>query len=78
MIRSHEIVQQALLGALAAALFTSIVWLIIGETPSWWVTMLAVEAMALAGAVALKAQRKRRIAQLQADFERPAFGENRP
>lgn len=78
MIRSYEIVQQVILGGLSAALFTGIAWLVIGETPSWWVTMLAVEAVALAAVAIVKIQRKRRVNQLQADFERPAFGEDRP
>ncbi|MEW1630792.1 hypothetical protein AB0387_25960 [Streptomyces sp. NPDC089173] len=77
MIRSHDFVQHFILGALAAALSIGIVWLIVGDTPAWWVTMLAVEAMALAGALALRAQRRRHIARIQADFDRPAFGEDR-
>lgn len=76
MIRGYEFVQQAILGALAAALFIGVVWLVVGDTPAWWVTMLAVEAVALASALAIRAQRRRHIARMRTDFDKPAFGED--
>lgn len=75
MPRSFELVQQAILGVLAAALFAGLVWLVVGNPPAWWVTMLVVEAATLAVSVAARIHRRRQVARMQADFDRPSCGE---
>ncbi|WP_329167346.1 hypothetical protein OHB49_44650 (plasmid) [Streptomyces sp. NBC_01717] len=68
MPRTLELAEQAIHGLLAAALCTGLVWLVVGDPPAWWATMVGAEALVLAVAVAVRVWR-RQAARMQAEEE---------
>ncbi|MFJ4434574.1 hypothetical protein [Streptomyces sp. NPDC088923] len=75
MNRLIPLMHQALLGALAASVVISVAWLILGEPPTWWVTFLGADFLAVLVSTAVKRRRRREARSLDAAYERPAFGE---
>lgn len=59
MVRSLELVQQVILGALGAGLVTASVWLLVGRTPTWWVPMIGGEVLLLVVVLAVRVCRRR-------------------
>ncbi|MBT2508843.1 hypothetical protein J7I98_23735 [Streptomyces sp. ISL-98] len=71
-----DILHTFLIGALAAAIATGLGYLLLSETPDWWLPMVGGQALILTGSLWIKARRVRERRRLQDMYDAPAFGDD--
>ncbi|MEU1309463.1 hypothetical protein ABZ419_11290 [Streptomyces cinnamoneus] len=76
LIRPHELLQAAILGALASGLVQAIVWLATGDTPPLWAVAFGGPVVAVAVDLLIDVRRRREQQKIRDAFERPSFSED--